>query len=109
MWRVISRTPLSNGLKYGDVFNDASLVNVPALLARGRIAEVQSPPVSEIYQLGNIAPKLKEAGIITVKQFLEADSEVLMQDLGYRSVKPIERYKALAQEALKAPPVKRGG
>jgi len=109
MYRVTSRTPLSNGLKYGDIFSDTTDVNVEVLLARGRIAEVQSPPVSELYQLANIAPKLKEAGIVTVKQFLDAKPELLMQYLGYRSPKPIERYKTIARDALKAPVVKRGG
>ena len=109
MYRVISRTPLSNGLKYGDVFTETTDINVAVLLARGRIAEVQSPPVSELYQLANIAPKLKEAGITTVKEFLDADPELLMQKLDYRSTKPIERYQNIAREALKAPVTSKRG
>jgi len=103
-YRVTSITPFNNGLKNGDLFNDKEgNINIPALLAAGRIAVAQSPPISEILKLANVAPKFHEVGVVTVQELIDADSLELAKQLGYRTRKPIERYQEIAQEALKAP------
>ena len=104
-YRVTSITPFNNGLKKGDLFSDKEQkgMNIPVLLERGRIAVAQSPPISEVLKLANVAPRFHDVGVVTVQELIDADSLELAKQLGYRTRKPIERYQEIAQEALKAP------
>ena len=109
MYRVISITPLSNGLKYGDLFGERDDMNIPALLAAGRIAEAQSPPIGAVPKLANIARRLTDTDIKTVQQFIDADAAELAEQLGYKTKAPVERYQTIAANALRAPEVKKNG
>lgn len=103
LYRVISRTPLSTGHKQGDIIKEGELKHIAKLLAAGRVAEVASPPLSELPGWANKAKLLEPTGILTVQELIECDEAAVSERLGYKTTSTVRRWKREVERWLSPP------
>ena len=100
LYRMIKRTPLSTGHKYGDIIREGDLRSgvIAILVAKDVLTPVNGPPLGELPGWTTRAERLgKKLGICTVGDFIAYDNQAIVEEYGYR-LSTIERWK---EEAMK--------
>jgi len=99
---------LSTGERAGDVVADDHFPNhiANALLRKGALTRMASPPLAEIEGWTLRASKLRVAGIITVEHFLDAPPERVVAALGHKTDRAYKQYRAELL-AISRPPERR--
>ena len=106
IYRVLE--PLTTGHRPGDIvsgdcFSPRVLV---ALLRVSALSEVRPPPLSELPGWEKRAEKLKEIGVTTVRDFLEADDDEVRRLFNYKRISTVAKWKVEAEKWLRAKPRK---
>lgn len=102
LYRMIKRTPLSTGHRYGDLIVSDRLRPkvIEALVAKKVIALVQGPPLNELPGWTTRASRLrKRLAIYTVADFICHDTKVIANEYNYR-ISTVERWKEEAMQWL---------
>ena len=75
MYRMTKRTPLATGQQYGAIIKDGELsaTTIQALLSKGILARVTTPPLSELSECWEKrAEKLRAANVRTIDDLIQA-------------------------------------
>ncbi|KPJ77282.1 MAG: hypothetical protein AMJ81_00025 [Phycisphaerae bacterium SM23_33] len=106
LYRVLKS--LTTGHQPGDIVSgDRFESRVLAALVKVRaISEVRPPPLSELPGWEARAEKLREIGVVTVRDFLEADDDKVRELFNYKRTSTVAKWKTEAEKWVRAGPGK---
>jgi hypothetical protein len=98
--------PLSTGHRPDDIVSGARFKPgiLKVLLEKEALAEVRPPPLSELPGWETRAEKLKEIGIVTVRDLLEADDDEVRRLFNRRRTSTVAKWKTEAEKWLRVEP-----
>jgi hypothetical protein len=104
IYRVITRTPFSDGRIEGDLVCESDYAHdvLMKLLAKDKIAPVTGPPLSILPEWKLVAEKVVDIGIMDVIEFIEADPVEIMHVVGWKRDATVAKWKDKALALLTA-------
>lgn len=102
MYRMTKHTPLQTGHAYGDIIRDGELSRetIQALLARGILVRVETPPLSELSDCWEKrAKRLNKAGVVTIEDFAQANVSRVAKSINM-TPRTVRRWQQEAVEFL---------
>ena len=91
LYRALKR--LDTGHKPGQLVDGGRFKHLDKLVAAKALAEVASPPLSEVPGWTTRAEQLKPHGVVTIADFLEADDGTLKEAFNHKTTRSITRWR----------------